>query len=99
VNRRQFIGGAAAWPVAARAQQGERVRRIGVLMGGAESDPVEQARLAAFLDRLQQLGWTHGRNVRIDYRWGAADADHNCKYAAELLPWRRMSSWPSGSPR
>ena len=62
-------GAAAAWPLAARAQQGERMRRIGVLIGGAESDPVQQARLAAFLEGLQQLGWTDGRNVRIDIRW------------------------------
>ena len=77
IARREFItllGGAAAWPLAARAQQGERVRRIGVLMGGPESDPEEQARLAAFLDGLQQLGWTDGRTVRIDTRWPAGDA-------------------------
>src|SRR5215470_10833761 len=59
-------------PLAAGAQQGERVRRIGVLMGGAESDPENRARLAAFLDGLQQLGWTDDRNVRIDIRWPAA---------------------------
>src|SRR5262249_40477761 len=60
-----LLGGAAAWPLAARAQQNERMRRIGVLMSGAEDDPVNQARLAAFLDGLRQLGWTDGRNVRI----------------------------------
>src|SRR5262249_12856740 len=84
IRRREFLllgGGAAAWPLAARAQQGERVRRIGVLMG----DPEEQARLAAFLDGLQQLGWTDGRNVRIDTRWPAGDADRFRTYAAELV--------------
>jgi len=90
MKRRAFIsllgGAAAAWPLAARAQQqAERVRRIGVLMGGPESDPEEQARLAAFLDGLQQLGWTDGRNVRIDTRWPAGDADRYRTYAAELV--------------
>src|SRR5262249_10627095 len=80
-----LLGGAAAWPLAARAQQGERVRRVGVLMGGAGSDPVEQARLAAFLDGLQQLGWTDGRNVRIDTRLPSGDADRYRTYAAELV--------------
>jgi putative tryptophan/tyrosine transport system substrate-binding protein len=61
------------------------MRRIGVLMGGAESDPENRARLAAFLDGLQQLGWTDGRNVRIDIRWPAASADRNRTYAAELV--------------
>jgi ABC-type uncharacterized transport system substrate-binding protein len=87
MKRRQFItllGGAAGWPLAARAQQAERRRLIGVLMGGAGRDPVEQARLAAFLGGLQQLGWTDGRNVRIDTRWPAGDADRRT-YAAELV--------------
>jgi putative ABC transport system substrate-binding protein len=88
VKRREFItllGGAAAWPISARAQQSDKVRRIGVLMGGAGRDPVEQTRLAAFLDGLQQLGWTDGRNVRIDIRWPAGDADRNRSYAADLV--------------
>jgi putative tryptophan/tyrosine transport system substrate-binding protein len=89
VKRRAFItllgGAAAAWPLAAHAQQPERMRRIGVLMGGAGSDPVEQARLAAFLDGLQQLGWTDGRNVRVDTRWPAGNADRYRTYAAELV--------------
>ena len=88
MRRRAFItllGGAAAWPLAARAQQPERMRLIGVLMGGPESDPEEQARLAAFLDGLQQLGWTDGRNVRIDTRWPAGDAGRFRTYAAELV--------------
>ena len=89
LKRREFItllgGAAAAWPLAARAQQGERMRRIGVLMTAAADDPEGQARLAAFLQGLQQLGWTVGRNVRIDTRWGAGDADDIRKYAAELV--------------
>jgi putative ABC transport system substrate-binding protein len=81
-----LVGGAAvAWPLAAGAQQGERMRLIVVLMGGAGSDPVEQARLAAFLDGLQQLGWTDGRNVRINTRSPACDADRYRAYAAELV--------------
>jgi putative tryptophan/tyrosine transport system substrate-binding protein len=88
MRRREFIsllGGAAAWPLAARAQQGERMRRIGVLMSTAADDPVAKTRGAAFLQRLQQLGWTEGNNVRIDYRWGAGDADRIRRYAAELI--------------
>jgi putative ABC transport system substrate-binding protein len=89
MRRRDFftlLGAAAtAWPLAAWAQQGEPVRRIGVLMGVAADGPEGQARLAAFLNGLQQLGWTDGRNVRIDYRWGAGDADLIRKYAAELV--------------
>ncbi len=81
-----LLGGAAAvWPLAARAQQPDRMRRIGVLMFGAESDPVQQARLAAFLDGLHQLGWTDGRNVRIDTRWPAGRADRSRTFAAELV--------------
>ena len=89
MKRREFItllgGAAAAWPLAARAQQGERMRRIGVLMACAADDAEAQARLAAFLQGLQQLGWTVGRNVRIDTRWAAGNADDNRKYAAELV--------------
>jgi putative ABC transport system substrate-binding protein len=88
LRRREFVtllGGAAAWPLAARAQQSDRVRRIGVLMNLTADDPEALARITAFAQGLQHLGWTDGRNVRIDYRWGAADADHSRKYAAELL--------------
>jgi ABC-type uncharacterized transport system substrate-binding protein len=88
LRRRDFItllGGAAAWPLAARAQQPERMRRIGVLIPYAADDPEGQARIAAFLQGLQQLGWTEGRNVRIDYRWSAGDADRARRYAAELV--------------
>ena len=85
--RRKFIaalgGAAAAWPLVARAQQTDRMRRIGVLYAGLD-DPDGQARLAAFLQRLQQLGWTDGRNVRIDIRWAAGNAADARKYAAEL---------------
>jgi putative ABC transport system substrate-binding protein len=88
VRRREFItllGGAASWPLAARAQQGERMRRIGVIMSLEADDPEGQARLMAFLQGLQQLGWTDGRNVRIDTRWAAGDADRIRRYAAELV--------------
>ena len=89
LRRRQFItllaSGAAAWPLAARAQQGERVRRIAVLSSLAADDPETQARHAAFLQGLQEWGWTSGRNVQIDYRWAAGDADRIRKYAAELV--------------
>jgi putative tryptophan/tyrosine transport system substrate-binding protein len=89
VKRREFItllgGAAVAWPIAARAQQPERMRRIGVLMTLAADDPQSMARIAAFLQGLQHLGWTDGRDVRIDYRWGAADADRIRKSAAELV--------------
>ena len=89
MKRRQFItllGGAAAWPLAASAQQPERMRRIGALNAGSSADdPDGQARLAAYLQQLQQLGWTDGRNVRIDYRWGLGDADNIRKYTAELV--------------
>ena len=89
MQRREFIvllGGSAAatWPMVARAQQPERVRRIGVLSGLAANHPDTQALKAAFLQGLQQLGWTDGRNVQIEYRWGAGNADNIRKYATEL---------------
>src|SRR6185369_9930651 len=75
MRRREFItlfgGAAAAWPVAVRAQQGERMRRIGVLMNASSDDADGQARIVAFVQALQELGWTDRRNVRIDVRWGA----------------------------
>jgi putative ABC transport system substrate-binding protein len=80
-----LLGGAAAWPLTARAQQPERMRRVGVLMSLAADDKQAQARLAAFLQGLQELGWTDGRNVRIDIRWRAGDADRNRRHAAELV--------------
>jgi putative ABC transport system substrate-binding protein len=86
MGRREFItllGGAAAWPLTAHAQQLERMRRIGAF-AGIEDDAEGQARFAAFLQGLRQLGWTDGRNVRIDFRWGGGNADNIRKYAAEL---------------
>ena len=90
MRRREFImllgGAACAWPIAARAQQPEHVRRIGVLMYPARDDPEGQARIAAFLDSLEQLGWTDGRNVRIDIRWPAGfGADRVRQDASELV--------------
>jgi putative tryptophan/tyrosine transport system substrate-binding protein len=88
MRRRAFIaliGGAAAWPLAARAQQPEPMRRIGVLMNRTADDPEGQADIAAFQHGLQQLGWSDGGNVRLDIRWGANDVDADRKYAAELV--------------
>jgi ABC-type uncharacterized transport system substrate-binding protein len=89
MRRREFIkllgGAATAWPLAARAEQSERVRRIGVLLGLAENDPQGQAILTTLLQALQQLGWIDGRNVEIDYRWGGSNAEDLRKYAAELV--------------
>src|SRR5215467_5248676 len=89
IGRRKFLatlgGAAASWPLVARAQQSERVRRIGVLSSLAADDPETQARHAAFLQGLQEWGWTTGRNVQIDYRWGAGDPDRFRKYAVELV--------------
>jgi len=89
MRRREFIalagGATATWSLAASAQQPERMRRIGFLMNSAASDPVGQARVAAFEQALQQLGWSDGRNVRIDIRWGANDVDLDRRYAAELI--------------
>jgi putative tryptophan/tyrosine transport system substrate-binding protein len=87
MKRRQFItllGAAAAWPLAARAQQGDRMRRIGVLLPVATDDAEFQTRVGAFLQALQQLGWTIGRNVEIDIRWATANADAIRRQAAEL---------------
>jgi hypothetical protein len=88
MRRREFIAGlgsAAAWPVAARAQQAERVRRIGVLSGVAESDIESQIWDAAFRKRLGELGWIDGRNIHIDYRWGAGSVDRMLLFAKELV--------------
>jgi putative tryptophan/tyrosine transport system substrate-binding protein len=89
MKRRKFItllGGAAAWPLAARAQQGERMRRIGVLMPFAADDPVGQARIAAFREGLEKLGWTEGRNIRIDTRWmSTGDVESMQRFAKELV--------------
>jgi len=89
LHRRDFItllgGTLAAWPLAVRAQQGERVRRVGVLMNVAADDPEGQARIVAFVQGLQQLGWSDGHNVRIDIRWVGGDPERIRKYAAELV--------------
>src|SRR5262245_23231883 len=90
MKRREFItllGGAAAasWPLGARAQQPERMRRIGVLTNLPSDDPEGMARLTAFLQGLQQSGWTDGQNVRIVYRWTKGDAERIRKSAAELI--------------
>ena len=86
LRRRQFItliGGAAAWPLAVRAQQSERMRRIGVI--SPANDQPTQVRYAAFIQGLQQLGWTEGRNMRIDARWSEGDAAEIRRHAAELV--------------
>ncbi|MFZ0054452.1 MAG: ABC transporter substrate-binding protein [Pseudolabrys sp.] len=89
MRRRDFIkvvvGSTAAWPFTALAQQSERMRRIGVLAGLAENDPEMQADLTAFREGLQKLGWTDGRNVQIDYRWSAGDAERTRKNVAEIV--------------
>jgi putative ABC transport system substrate-binding protein len=89
LRRRELItllgGAAATWPLAARAQQSDRIRRVGALMTLAADDPEGQARLRAFVQVLRQLGWINGRNVQIDTRWGEGDADRYRRYAAELV--------------
>src|SRR5262245_21779042 len=88
MSRREFIvllGGAAAWPLVARAQQRERIRRIGVLMTIAADDSESLARLAALLHRLQELGWVDGRNMRMEYRWAPGGDDVRRKAASELV--------------
>jgi putative ABC transport system substrate-binding protein len=89
VRRRAFITllgtAAAAWPLAARAQQGDRIRRLGILMAGAESDPQYQADVAVFREGLQKLGWVDGQNIRIEVRWAGFDAETMRRYAKELI--------------
>jgi putative ABC transport system substrate-binding protein len=89
MRRRSFItllgGAAATWPLAARAQQSGRTRRIGALLNLAADDPEGQARLAAFLQGLQEAGWSVGRNLRVDIRWGSSDIDRIRKFAAEMV--------------
>src|SRR5262245_57622857 len=102
IRRREFItlvgGAAAAWPLAAHAQQGERMRRVGVLMNLAADDPEAPARIAAFAQGLADLGWSIGRNLRIDYRWGAGDAERIRREAAELLAAAPDVVLASGNP-
>ena len=102
MRRREVItllsGAAAAWPLAvAHAQQSERVRRIGVLQGQAADDSERQAYLAAFRKELERLGWTDGRNIRIDYRWSAGNAADAGKFAAELVGLTPDLIFTSGS--
>ena len=89
MKRREFIAAlgsvAACWPLAARAQQEERVRRVGALMTFAADDAVATVRNAAFLQGLERAGWTVGRNLRIEYRWAAGNADAQRKHAEELI--------------
>ena len=89
LKRREFItllgGAVVAWPLAARAQQPERIRRIGVLLNITADDPESQTRLAAFAQGLQSLGWIIGQNVRVEYRWGGGSADAISQHAAELV--------------
>jgi putative ABC transport system substrate-binding protein len=89
LNRREFItllgGAAAVWPLDAQAQQGERVRRVGVIMGFAETDPVWQAYLATFRQRLQEFGWSEGRNIRFDYRFTGESSERIRGAAAEVV--------------
>ena len=87
IRRREFIavlGGASAWPLAARAQQGDRVRRISVLMGGDQNDPVRKSYVSAFTQALARLGWTDGRNLRVDLRW-TGGGDRTRALAHELI--------------
>jgi len=94
VTRRQFItllgGAATAWPLAARAQQADRMRRLGILMAGAESDPKYQADVAVFREGLQKLGWVDGQNIRTQVRWAGFDAETMRRYAKELIA---SSNW------
>jgi putative ABC transport system substrate-binding protein len=88
MKRREFItlfGGAAAWPLAARAQQPERMRRVGVLTPYTQSDPEGQLRIIALREGLQKLGWTEDRNIRIEYRWATSDLESTRKLAKELI--------------
>ena len=89
LRRREFIGGlggvAAAWPLAAHAQQGNRVRRIGVLVRGDENDPEQKRRISAFTQALADLGWTDGRNMRMDLRWFGDDINRSRALAQELV--------------
>jgi putative ABC transport system substrate-binding protein len=101
IGRRRFLAifgcSAVGWPLAARAQQSERVRRIGVLQPGSESDPESQLRRAAFVDGLRKFGWTEGTNVSIQYRWVGENADRIRLYATELTGTRPDVIWASGS--
>jgi putative ABC transport system substrate-binding protein len=101
IRRRKFItllGGAAAWPLAAHAQQGDRVRRIGYLMSGDENDPVWKPRLSAFTQALAELGWTDGRNVRMHLRWDGSDINRTRTLARELAGLQPDIILTTGTP-
>ena len=101
MKRREFISlvsGVAAWPLAARAQQGQRIRRIGILMAFAESDPQAQGFVNAFREGLQKLGWTEGQNIQIDIRWGATDPALIQQFAKELVASQPNLILSSGTP-
>lgn len=96
MRRRDFItlvGGAVGWPLATRAQQPDRVQRIGVLMGNTENDPQAQSEITAFRQGLQRLGWT-GHNVRVAYRYGDGEVNRTRTVARELMHSNRTLSWP-----
>ena len=101
MRRRQFIAGlgsAAAWPVAARAQQPDRMRRIGVLRTGDENDPVVKASVSALTQAIAELGWADGRNERMDLRWGADDINRMRAFAQELVSLQPDIILTSGAP-
>src|SRR5262245_61842406 len=102
MKRRQFVtplgGSVATWPLAAHAEQPERMRRVGVLLNLAADDPEALTRIAAFAQGLADLGWSIGRNLRIDYRWGAGDAERIRREAAELLAAAPDVVLASGNP-
>src|SRR6516162_6811112 len=101
IRRRDFItllGGAAAWPLAAGAQQGDRVRRISVLMSGDENDPMRKTRLSAFTQALAGLGWTDGRNMRLELRWHGDDPNRVRALAQELVGLQPNIILTGGSP-
>jgi putative tryptophan/tyrosine transport system substrate-binding protein len=101
MRRREFIAslaGAAAWPFVAHAQQGDRLRRIGVLMAGDENDPVWRIPLSAFTQALADLDWTDGRNVRVDLRWGGADSNRIRAFVQELVGLQPDIVVTSGTP-
>ena len=97
IRRREFLaglGGAATWPLAARAQQGDRMRRIGVLMPYDENDPEVRLRYSAFTQALADFGWTDGRNLRVDLRWTGADINRMRAFAQELVGLRHRKPRP-----
>jgi len=101
IERRQFIvglGSAAAWPAVAHTQQGNRVRRIGALIGTDETDPLGKPRLAAFTQALTDLGWTDGRNIRIELRWGSGDNNRIRPLAQELVDFQPDVILTGGTP-